>query len=104
MSPHHVCHDTPPVAYVYLVRPMNVLIVFAIIYIPLMIVLGEIIHAQGRKLLQHAFGSGSAVAGAISVLLLHRLVYDSRRSATLEPRVGCRRFGQEIFLWSVPRD
>jgi amino acid transporter len=48
---------------------MNVLLIFAIIYIPLMIVLGEIIHAQGRKLLQHAFGSGSPVADAVSVLL-----------------------------------
>ena len=48
---------------------MNVLIIFAIIYVPLMIVLGEVIHAQGRKLLQHAFGSGSPVAGAVSVLL-----------------------------------
>jgi amino acid transporter len=48
---------------------MNVLLVFAIIYIPLMIVLVEVIHAQGRKLLQHAFGSGSPVASAVSVLL-----------------------------------
>ena len=48
---------------------MNVLLVFAIIYIPLMIVLGEVIQAQGRKLLQHAFGSGSAVAAAVGVLL-----------------------------------
>jgi amino acid transporter len=48
---------------------MNVLLIFAIIYIPLMIALGEIIHAQGRKLLQHAFGSGSPVADAVSVLL-----------------------------------
>jgi hypothetical protein len=52
-----------------LVKPMKVLAVFAIIYIPLMIVLGELIHAQGRKLLQHAFGTGSPVASAVSVLL-----------------------------------
>jgi hypothetical protein len=57
------------VAELVLVRPMKVLIVFAVIYIPLMIILGEVIHAQGRKLLQHAFGSGSVVANAISVLL-----------------------------------
>ena len=48
---------------------MNVLLVFAIIYIPLMIVLGEVIQAQGRKLLQHAFGSDSAIATAVGVLL-----------------------------------
>src|SRR5437667_12380261 len=34
-----------------------------------MVVLGEVIHAQGRKLLQYAFGTNTAVAGAISVLL-----------------------------------
>ena len=47
----------------------RVLVSFAIIYIPLMIILGEVIHAQGRKLLYHAFGSGSPVAGAVSILL-----------------------------------
>jgi hypothetical protein len=48
---------------------MHVLLVFAVIYIPLMIILGEVIHAQGRKLLQNAFGIGSPVASAVSVLL-----------------------------------
>ncbi len=44
-------------------------LIFALIYTPLMIVLGELIHAQGRKLLRHAFGSGSPVSGAVSMLL-----------------------------------
>jgi len=44
-------------------------VIFALIYIPLMIVLGETIHAQGRKLLRHAFGSDSPVASAVSMLL-----------------------------------
>lgn len=48
---------------------MNVRLVFAIIYTPLMIALGEIIHALGRKLLQHAFDSSSPVAAAIGNLL-----------------------------------
>jgi hypothetical protein len=46
-----------------------VLIIFAIVYVPLMIILGEVIQSQGRKLLQHAFGSRSTVAAAVGVLL-----------------------------------
>ena len=34
-----------------------------------MILLGELIHAQGRKLLRHAFGADSPVASAVSTLL-----------------------------------
>jgi hypothetical protein len=48
---------------------MKILLVFAALYIPLMVILGEVIHAQGRKLLQHAFGTGGPVAGAVSILL-----------------------------------
>jgi hypothetical protein len=67
---------------------MNVLLVFAIIYIPLMIILGEVIHAQGRKLLQHAFGSNSAVASAISVLL----------------RIGWYMTSAGLLLWNLGSD
>ncbi len=48
---------------------MNTRLVFAVIFVPIMILLGELIHAQGRKLLSHAFGGGSQVGGAVSILL-----------------------------------
>lgn len=48
---------------------MNIRLVFAVIFVPIMILLGELIHAQGRKLLSHAFGEASNVGGAVSILL-----------------------------------
>ena len=48
---------------------MNTRLVFATIFVPIMILLGELIHAQGRKLLSHAFGTDSQVGSAVSVLL-----------------------------------
>lgn len=48
---------------------MNSRLVFAVTFVPIMIFLGELIHAQGRKLLSHAFGEGSQVGGAVSILL-----------------------------------
>src|SRR5206468_10823055 len=53
-----------------------------------MVVLGEVIHAQGRKLLQYAFGTNTAVAGAISVLL----------------RIGWYMTSAGLLLWNLGSD
>ena len=48
---------------------MNSRLLFTLIYLPLIIVVGELIHRQGRTVLRHAFGDTSAVATAVSMLL-----------------------------------
>jgi hypothetical protein len=44
-------------------------IIFACVFIPFAVVLGELIHRQGRKVVGHAFGEGSPVGSALSMLL-----------------------------------
>ncbi|MFN8006923.1 MAG: hypothetical protein U0V70_07865 [Terriglobia bacterium] len=48
---------------------MHIRMAFAGLYIPFVIFLGELIHSQGKKILQHAFGDVSAISSAITILL-----------------------------------
>jgi hypothetical protein len=48
---------------------MSIRIAFAIIYIPLIVLMGELIHFQGKKMLRHAFEDATAVSSAITMLV-----------------------------------
>ena len=63
--------------------------------IPLFIALGETIHAQGRSVLQHAFGSVNPVSGAIGMLL--RLGWYITSGGLLLWNLGIPSAGKEDF-------
>ena len=44
-------------------------IVFAVVFVPLIIIVGESIHYYGRKVLNHAFGENRAISHAVTMLL-----------------------------------
>jgi hypothetical protein len=43
--------------------------IFACTFLPFAVVIGEVIHRQGRKIVTHAFGEDSPVGAAVAVLL-----------------------------------
>ena len=48
---------------------MNTRSAFALVFVPLMVIVGELIHHYGRKILSHAVGEARAVSSAVTMLL-----------------------------------
>ena len=48
---------------------MSIRNAFSTIYIPMIVLMGELIHFQGKKILRHAFGDATVVSSAITMLL-----------------------------------
>jgi hypothetical protein len=43
--------------------------IFACAFLPFAVIIGEVIHHQGKKIVMHAFGEASPVGSAVSILL-----------------------------------
>jgi hypothetical protein len=67
-----------------------------------MIILGEVIHA-GPQAAATRMRKGQCRRRRDQRSVAHRLVYDSRRPAAVEPRIGRRGFGKALFLRSLSR-
>ena len=48
---------------------MNERAAFALVFVPMMVIVGELIHYYGRKVLSYAFGDAGAVSNAVTMLL-----------------------------------
>jgi hypothetical protein len=48
---------------------MNTRGVFALVFVPMMVIIGELIHYYGRKVLSYAFGEAGAISSAVTMLL-----------------------------------